>query len=244
MKSECFGSVPDYLWEENFGAAMRFYKENGHLDIPVAYVAENGLKVGTWVRRQRNLRNGKAVGAELTDEQIARLDSIGMIWKNKIETAWENGYHEARKYFEKYGNLDVAVSYVTENGFKLGGWIADRREQARANKLAKEKVRLLDGIGMIWQKVDPWEIRYSLVKAYYEEHGNLLIPPKYKADGIWISKWLNEQRQIYIGNRGKQKLTDDQIKRLESIGMVWENRSEIRSTDAMGAYVSCGTGVF
>lgn len=75
----------------------------------------------------------------MTDEQIARLDSIGMIWKNKIETAWENGYHEARKYFEKYGNLDVAVSYVTENGFKLGGWIADRREQARANKLAEGK---------------------------------------------------------------------------------------------------------
>lgn len=122
-------SVPDYLWEENFGAAMRFYKENGHLDIPVAYIAENGLKVGTWVRRQRNLRTGKAVGAELTDEQIARLDSIGMIWKNKIETAWENGYHEARKYFEKYENLDVAVSYVTENGFKLGGWIADRRSK-------------------------------------------------------------------------------------------------------------------
>lgn len=225
-------SVPDYLWEENFGAAMQFYKENGHLDIPVAYVAENGLKVGTWVRRQRNLRNGKAVGAELTDEQIARLDSIGMIWKNKIETAWENGYREAKKYFERYGNLDVAVSYVTENGFKLGGWIADRREQARAGKLTGEKIKLLDGIGMIWQKADPWEIRYSLVKAYYEEHGNLLIPSKYKADGIWISKWLNEQRQIYIGNRGKQKLTDDQIKRLECIGMVWENRSKIRSTNA------------
>lgn len=225
-------SVPDYLWEENFGAAMRFYKENGHLDIPADYVAENGLKVGAWVRRQRSLRSGKDSGTELNNEQIARLDSIGMIWKNKFETAWENGYHEAKKYFEKYGHLAVPFSYVTEDGFKLGGWISNRREQARAGKLTEEKVKLLDGIGMIWQKADPWEIRYSLVKAYYEKYGNLFIPPQYKADGIWIAKWLNEQRQIYIGNRGKKRLTDEQIKRLEAIGMVWENRSEIRIADA------------
>lgn len=45
--------VPDYLWEENFTGAVEFHRKNGHLDIPAAYRAENGLKVGMWLRSSR-----------------------------------------------------------------------------------------------------------------------------------------------------------------------------------------------
>ena len=40
-----------------------------------------------------------------------------------------------------------------------------------------------------------------------------------------LAKWLNEQRQIYIGNRGKKTLTKEQIERLEAIGMTWGKRT-------------------
>ena len=60
---------------------------------------------------------------------------------------------------------------------------------------------------------------------YAEENGNLHVPPQFKADGIWLAKWLNEQRQIYIGNRPGKRLTEDQIRRLDEIGMEWGNRS-------------------
>ena len=75
---------------------------------------------------------------------------------------------------------------------------------------------------------DPWEKRYELVSAYYAEHGDLCMPPDYKAEGIWMAKWLNEQRQIYIGNRPGKHLTEDQIQRLNEIGMEWENRVQLR----------------
>ena len=68
---------------------------------------------------------------------------------------------------------------------------------------------------------DPWEIRYQLAKAYYEENGNLKIPLKYRADGVWLAKWVNEQKHIYAGNRGKKTLREDQVRRLEMIGMEW-----------------------
>ena len=70
------------------------------------------------------------------------------------------------------------------------------------------------------------------VKRYYEEHGNLNIPPRYKANGIWIAKWLNEQRQIYIGNRPGKQLTKEQIECLEAIGMTWENKTHVASGHA------------
>lgn len=216
--------VPDYLWEENFSGAEDFYKKNGHLDIPANYRAFNGLKVGGWIRRQRALRNGKITdGVPPTDEQIAKLDSIGMIWKNKFEVAWENGYNALLSYFNEHGNVDVPFTYVTPNGYKLGAWVSDRREKGkRKHTLARQKQ--LDSLGFVWEKPDPWETRYKLAETYYGKHGNLNIPSNYKANGVWLAKWLYEQRQIYAGNRKNEKLTDEQIKKLEDVGINWNIR--------------------
>lgn len=62
-------------------------------------------------------------------------------------------------------------------------------------------------------------MRYGFAKAYYEEHGNLNIPSKYRADGIWLAKWVNEQKQVYAGKRKGKELSDEQVRRLEAIGI-------------------------
>ncbi|MCI9228465.1 MAG: DEAD/DEAH box helicase family protein, partial [Dorea sp.] len=149
--------VPDYLWEENFMECLRYYREHGDLDIPNAYISPKGLKIGGWIRRQRLLRKGMTDGAKLTPEQIARLDGIGMVWKTKPEQKWEKGYAEAKAYYEAYGNLNVPVSYVSPDGYKLGGWIADRREKGK-EKHSKEQQGRLDALGMVWVKPDSWEV--------------------------------------------------------------------------------------
>ena len=211
--------VPDYLWEQNYAACVEYHREHGDLDIPSGYVSKDGLKIGAWVRRQRSLRQGKAVGTELTKEQIQRLDAIGMAWADKYSRAWESAYEEAKAYYEEYGDLDVPTHYVTSSGFKLGKWIANRRAKGRKG-ISKTKCKQLDAIGMIWERPNSWETRFGLVKAYYEEHGDLHIPAQYKAEGIWLNKWLNEQRQIYLGKRAGKSLNQMQIQGLESIGMV------------------------
>ena len=207
--------VPDYLWEQNYAACLAYFREHGDLDIPARYCTADGLRIGLWVRKQRE--------AELTAEQKKRLDEIGMVWSTKFARAWERGYAEAKAYYEKHGNLNVPTAYVSASGFKLGAWISDRREKGR-EKHAPERQRQLDALGMVWQKPDPWEVRYALAKAYYKEHGDLRVPAQYKADGMWLAKWLNEQRQIYIGNRPGKSLTTEQVRRLEAIGMTWGKR--------------------
>ncbi len=217
--------VPDYLWEENFMECLQYYRMHGNLDIPNAYRSPRGLKIGDWIRRQRLIRNGKTKGAKLTEEQIARLDSIGMVWMSKLEQRWEKGYAEAKAYYEIYGNLNVPATYLSPTGYKLGGWIADRRERGKEKHSAKQQARL-DAIGMVWVKPDSWEVRYELARAYYEEHGNLNIPSKYRAEGIWLAKWVNEQKQIFAGKRKGKALREDQVRRLEMIGMEWERRKK------------------
>jgi hypothetical protein len=213
--------VYDSIWERNYNAAKRYYAANGNLDVPLDYVSDDGIKLGIWLNNLRSTYKGNA-NYRLTAEQINSLNAIGMQWNSKFERAWEQGFTEAKKYYESYGNLQVAAAYIAPNGFMLGKWI----ERQRANdKLSKERYERLNTIGMVWQKPNSWETRFSLAEQYYREHGNLKVPQKYIVDGIWLNKWLNEQKQIYNGKRGTKRLSLDQIQRLESIGMVWQSQT-------------------
>ena len=226
--------VADAVWERNYGAAKAYYIEHGNLDVPIGYVTDDGIKLGMWLCNIRNSQRGTNKAYKLTQEQIDALNAIGMIWTARFDRAWERGYEEAVAYYNVHCNLDVPTTYVSANGYRLGGWICDQRE--RKDKLSEERKDRLNAIGMVWIKPDAWEIRYALAKAYYVEHGDLNVPPKYVADGVWLSKWLNEQKQIYNGKRKGKQLTQEQTERLEAIGMHWNNRNTEANANAWEAH--------
>ena len=124
--------------------------------------------------------------------------------------------------------MDVPVSYKSPDGYKLGGWISDQKEKFAAGKLTQDKIEALEQIGMVWEKPDSWNERFSLAEDYFRSHGDLEIPPQYTVNGIWLSKWLDEQRQIRNGKRKGKSLTDEQIKRLDEIGMRWCKKEELQ----------------
>lgn len=211
------------LWERNFAEAERYYRKNGHLHVPVAYVTENGVKLGTWVNKlKKQITGDPKYGAKLTEEQVERLNSIGMDWDDKYTAQWKQAYKAACEYYKEHGNTDIPVAYETSDGILLGRWI--RRQRTNA-KLTDEQRKQLCRIGMIWNTGDPWEIRYSLAQKYYKEHGDLEVPPQYKAgDDIWLGKWVQVQRQLY-----KQgKLDRDKYRRLDAIGMRWLSVNELK----------------
>ena len=216
--------VPDYVWEQNYAACVEYHREHGDLDIPHDYVSKDGLKIGSWVRRQRALRQGKAAGTELTEDQIQRLDAIVMLWADKYSRAWDSAYREAKAYYEEHGNLDVPLAYITDSGFKLGRWISNRRVKGKEAH-SKERQQQLDSIGMIWKRPDSWETRFNLAKAYYAEHGDLRVPASYRVNGVWLNKWLNEQRQIFFGKRKGKTLSEERVQRLNAIGMCLGTRN-------------------
>ena len=214
--------TPNYFFEKNYAALLEYFHTYGDLDVPADYVSPDGIKLGRCIG---NLRRAKRNGT-LSEIQIQRLNEVGMPWDDKFTRKWENGFEHAKAYFVQNGNLDVPTMFVCEDGFKLGEWIANQRDKS-GTKVIEERRKKLDSISMIWKKADPWEVRFALAKKYFEEHGNLDMPAVYNADGMCISKWLNEQKHIYYGRRKGKSLTDEQIKRLESIGMQWRDRKEI-----------------
>ena len=215
-------NVPDYLWERNFNAAMQYHREYGDLNVPTGYTSKDGTRLGVWIN---NLRTARVSGTlRITEEQMARLDELGMVWEKKFSRAWEQGFAEAKTYYATHKNLAVPVNYVTPSGFRLGAWLCNQRDAYRTGKIKPERIERLTSIGMVWQKEDPWEVRFALAEKYYRENGNLNVPGNYTVNGMGLGKWVNEQKQSYRGKR-KRILTPDQITRLEAIGMDWRNRS-------------------
>ena len=210
-------------WEHYFSEASIYYAEHGDLNVPKRYTTPGGLSLGVWLITQRRVREGQIQG-DLTQQQIARLDSIGMVWGNRKEIAWQHGFEAAKKYHDTYGDLLVAGKYVDPEGYPLGQWILKTRQQKLNGCLKEERIAQLDEIGMVWSIFDAkWEKAYALAVAYYEENGNLNIPRSYvTAAGERLGVWLANQQRSYP----KGKLTEEQIERLNRIGMYWGNRND------------------
>ena len=215
-------------WEHYFSEASIYYAEHGDLNVPKLYTTPGGLSLGVWLITQRRVREGQIQG-NLTQQQIARLDSIGMVWGNRKEIAWQHGFEAAKKYHDTYGDLLVAGKYVDPEGYPLGQWILKTRQQKLNGCLKEERIAQMDEIGMVWSIFDAkWEKAYALAVAYYEENGNLNIPRSYvTAAGERLGQWGASQQWAYP----KGKLTEERIAKLDEIGMRWEKSNSKRPSE-------------
>ncbi len=239
-------------WDAMYAWAREYYKAHGHLDIPAAYTTADGHSLGAWVATQRKVYLGRTAGC-LSVEQIKRLEEIGMCWQGSQEAAWERNFLEAEKYFKEHGNLAVPADYVTAGGCRLGRWIRRQREvyqklvepgkyvmvledsrrtyEGRQQRVHLERMQRLMQIGMVLENADPWEQKFELARRYYEDHGNLRMAADYVVEGVWLERWLREQKmrmeeeadsgENNIASDGKSRspLTKGQRDKLLSIGI-------------------------
>ena len=207
-------STSNDLWEQNYAAATQYYLEHGDLDVPIKYETPSGFGLGVWLGAQRAAHKA----GELPQEQVERLDALGMDWTNRNDRKWMSLYDVAAAYYHEHGNLNVPSEYVTPDGVLLGKWVARQRyaylnPDRSSARVTPERKALLDKLGMVWEKYDPWQERYDLALAYKTEHGDLEIPSVYKtADGVWLGSWVNRQRQAL--NSGSSALSSERRKLL------------------------------
>lgn len=209
----------DYFWEQNFKLAREYYLTYGNLDIPTNYKSTDGKHLGNWVLRQRQLYKSNS----LTDEQVKKLDSIGMDWMDRVDRIWENGFIEAKNYSEEYGNLSVPKNYRSKTDFPLGIWIQRQRSLYKNNKISENRIKRLTDVGMNWNP-DNWESRFKLVKQYYEEHGTINISQKEVVQGVWLGKWIVSQKKAMQ----EGKLTHEQKELLKTLPMEEVGRKDNR----------------
>lgn len=207
-------STSNDLWEQNYAAATQYYLEHGDLEVPIKYETPSGFGLGVWLGAQRAAHKA----GELPQEQVERLDALGMDWTNRNDRKWMSLYDVAAAYYHEHGNLNVPSEYITPDGVLLGKWVARQRyaylnPDRSSARVTPERKALLDKLGMVWEKYDPWQERYDLALAYKTEHGDLEIPSVYKtADGVWLGSWVSRQRQAL--NSGSSALSSERRKLL------------------------------
>ena len=216
-------------WERGYAEAAAYYEQYADLEVPTKYITESGLKLGVWISYQKDAYQ-KGL---LSTEQIRRLEQIGMNWGERNYHRWMEQYHAAERYYQVHGDLDVPANYVTEDGIKLGKWIATLRHARKKQtdvrtKLTPERIAMLDTIGMQWVKPtakaktvrlsreEQWEARLECVKAYQKKYGDLNIPAKYKTDeGFWLGRWWYLQKKLLRDEPGKLK--PEQVEKLKEV---------------------------
>ena len=221
-------------WKENYKFAEEYYKKNGHLEIPWNYkvTLEEGtiVNLGNWIRDQRQSYK-KGI---LSEDRIRLLENIGMKWFIMLNLEWKENYKLAEEYYKKNGHLEIPQNYkvTLEEGtiVNLGIWICTQRRSYKKGTLSKDRIRLLENIGMKWTIVTlGWKENYKLAEEYYIENGHLEIPQNYKVtlnDGtiVNLGSWILIQRQSYK----KGTLSEDRIKLLENIEMKWSIKLNLK----------------
>ena len=211
---------------------LEWYKRiYGNIDIPGDF-EDNHFHLGNWIIEQRKKRHAGL----LTEQQIADLDNLGMLWNvASPPRTWDEWYDDAVKYYEEHGDLQVPVKYETEEGYGLGNWIY---EQCRIYKgdsdrglLSQEQVDKLEAIHIVWDREASnrfsWDQMYEWVCEYQKENGKLPIwPLDLKApDGRSMPGWIAVQRSVLTNGN----ISDQRREKLERIGIVAFQKQEAKA---------------
>ncbi|KFX58657.1 hypothetical protein FDC50_02555 [Clostridium botulinum] len=224
-------SQKKYPWSTYYVLAKEYFETYGNINFDIHYIV-NGLQLGKWLSRQRNYYKKN----EMSQEHISSLERINIEWngnnilRQKREDQWNEIYKLAREYYEQNGNLLVPRHYEI-NGVDLGQWLSNLRTTYKGKNqrsISKEQIDKLNAIGIVWNYnfvlKDEWNKNYELARKFYCEYNHLRVPQDYVYEEKTLGTWIHTQRQAYKGNRGT--LTDEQIEKLNAIGMLWNPHEE------------------
>jgi superfamily II DNA or RNA helicase len=197
-------------WEFMYGLLERYIEEHGNAFVPTYYKAEEGYRLGGWVSVQRKYRD------EMDQLRRSKLELLnGWVW-DAMEAKWEIGFSYLIKYINEYNSANVHAKYVCSDGYKLGVWVKEQRENP--NLLIDRREKLNQLANWSWSPTDDlWNDGYEHLSRYSAEYGNLQMKRGYICeDGFKLSDWIGSQR------KKRDKLTDERIQKLEALkGWSW-----------------------
>ena len=194
-------------WEEGFAALQKFYKREGHSSVMATFM-ENGFGLGRWVVSQRTRKTG------LTPEQINRLNSLEFTW-DPLADRWEQAFAALQRFHKQEGHCRVVQTFQV-NGLRLGTWVSNLRKIK--DSLTPNQVSRLNSIGFSWDPLaDRWEQAFVALQRFHKQEGHCRVVQTFQVNGLRLGTWVSNLRKI------KNRLTPEQIKRLNSLGFTWKS---------------------
>lgn len=211
-----------HTFDQFYRAAADYAGKYGSCNANLHYVTDDGIKLGIWISTQRvRYREG-----HLNDYEIEALEKLLINWGQSQDDKWLIGMDHARQYYEENGEINVNRTVVMSDGFEFGKWIELQKRYFTQGILQEERIKELEKIGIVWKRKSYWDLMYDEAVRYYYNHGSLRMKRNYVTDsGIALGVWIGTQKTH------KDMLSEEQIKRLDSIGMDWMSISDRKWDD-------------
>ena len=209
ITAECIDKL-GITWDLRYGELKEYYEKHGNSNVPFTYSGNKPL--ANWVNTQRVRYKSKNISNDL----IKRLEDINFIW-DISESQWKTMLETLKEYKEEQGDCNVPSSYLKNKS--LATWVMNQRADYNEGTLSKDRIKHLTNIGFKWRFKQrlPWEERFTALEEYKKTYGNCNVPYPY-TENKQLSSWVQGQRKNYKDGR----LSEEQIKRLEDIGFVWD----------------------
>ena len=207
----------DREWEENYRLLADFTKENPGKPVPADMKTVRGGSLKNWKTSQITAyRQGK-----LSGEKTEKLQEIGIYLS--VSDKWMAAFSYANKFYEKNHHMNFPGNCVI-NGIWMKVWWetqVDAYFGKSKRHLTNEQRELLEVLNIQNHKSVAerrWFEYYDSLKAFWLKEKSLDVPADFTASNQGnMRKWICSQRTKYK----EGKLSEDKIKLLNEIGMVW-----------------------
>lgn len=207
-------------WDVMFQEYCKFYKENGHGDVPKT---EEYKKLNNWCKNQRsNLDNGV-----LQEERKQLLDENNFIW-DVLKYRFEKNVFDCIAFYEKNDRLPSICSENKEERELIGRIYNYKNYMSNYPQWKQNLLRMIPTL--FDEKVSRFDEFYSMALIYKQKYGHVDIKNNDVIGEYKIGHIYNLLTYDYkIG-----KLTDEQVRKLGSLGIdVTVRKSQKRYDDKL-----------
>jgi hypothetical protein len=177
-------------WEDGFSHVKEFAERDGHYRVPTTYKTDDGYPLGQWVGVQRTNKD------KMSPDRRQRLEALpGWSW-DASTPRWEEGFCHLKQFSEREKHYRVPVGYKTEDGYRLGLWVASQR--AAKDTMDPDRRQRLEALpGWSWDILsDQWEKGFTHLKQFSDRVGHCRVSRGFKTDdGFRLGYWVQNQRK-------------------------------------------------
>jgi len=143
----------------------------------------------------------------------------------ELSSSWDKHFGKLAEFRKRFGHCNVVTGW--EEDPSLAGWVVAQRTRHKVGNLSDTRVRRLDEIGFVWdyqaQKAqETWDNYFAELEDFMGrrfKHCNVATGWE---ENPSLAGWVSSQRVKHK----KGDLSDDQIRRLNELGFVWDFQAE------------------
>ena len=205
--------------EEKIQLIISYYKSG--VDISkTTKRADDGTNIGLIVKKIRSEYKKK----QLSPEQIKQLEDIGFVFEKNVEDSKtpDEKIDMLLEYYKEKGEWPK-TQQTFKNGYNLGQYISDIRKLYKSDQMSEKQIKKLEGVGFVFltrdtSKDKTLQKKIEIVIEYIKENGPEIEISQSLEDGTPIGRYVGRIRT------SKEKLTTEEIKKLDDVGFIWDTR--------------------